>query len=70
VAPDYHTEIANHYYSVPPRLIVQEVQARSHRSLMFGHIGIPGHHEQLQVTNVKLTGPQRFTDNFTWSMRE
>jgi transposase len=28
VAPDYHVEIANHYYSVPSRLIRQEVEAR------------------------------------------
>ena len=28
VAPDYHVEIAGHYYSVPSRLIGQEVEAR------------------------------------------
>ena len=28
VAPDYHVEVANHYYSVPSRLIRQEVEAR------------------------------------------
>jgi len=28
VAPDYHVEIADHYYSVPFRLIRQEVEAR------------------------------------------
>jgi transposase len=28
VAPDYHVEIANHYYSVPSRLIRAEVEAR------------------------------------------
>ncbi|MFZ0837844.1 MAG: IS21 family transposase [Xanthobacteraceae bacterium] len=28
VAPDYHVEIADHYYSVPSRLIRQELEAR------------------------------------------
>jgi len=28
VAPDYHVEIADHYYSVPSRLIREEVEAR------------------------------------------
>ncbi len=28
VAPDYHIEIADHYYSVPSRLIREEVEAR------------------------------------------
>jgi len=28
VAPDYHVEIAGHYYSVPSRLIRQEIEAR------------------------------------------
>jgi transposase len=28
VAPDYHVEVADHYYSVPSRLIRQEVEAR------------------------------------------
>ena len=28
VAPDYHVEIANHYYSVPSRLIRETVEAR------------------------------------------
>jgi transposase len=28
VAPDYHVEIAGHYYSVPSRLIHQQVEAR------------------------------------------
>jgi hypothetical protein len=28
VAPDYHVDIAGHYYSVPSRLIREEVEAR------------------------------------------
>jgi hypothetical protein len=28
VAPDYHVEIAGHFYSVPSRLIREEVDAR------------------------------------------
>ena len=28
VAPDYHVEIADHYYSVPSRLIREQVEAR------------------------------------------
>ena len=31
VAPDYHVEIADHYYSVPSRLIREQLEARDHR---------------------------------------
>ena len=41
VAPDYHVEIADHYYSVPFRLIRQEVEARvTDRTVEILHKGV------------------------------
>ena len=41
VAPDYHVEIADHYYSVPFRLIRQQVEARiTDRTIEILHKGV------------------------------
>ena len=41
VAPDYHVEIAGHYYSVPSRLIREELEARiTDRTIEILHKGI------------------------------
>lgn len=41
VAPDYHVEIAGHYYSVPSRLIREELEARiTERTIEILHKGV------------------------------
>jgi transposase len=41
VAPDYHVELAGHYYSVPSRLIGEELEARiTDRTIEILHKGV------------------------------
>jgi len=60
VAPDYHVEIADHYYSVPSRLIRQEIEARiTDTTVELLHKGVRvGSHARSQARHRHTTIPE------------